>query len=249
MAERFSLRQGPRAGGSPRVTVRSLWIGSVVPVIVGLLMAMPVNAARPPAFAAVRPPSPGAKHAPVLAATHGRMPSGAHAPTAPATRQPTASPLLPPVTPACVSSPFGPRVLANLPQAGTFHYGIDLPAPEGAPVSAIAPGHVIRVQRKGPGGLEILVQHDGFVGVYSHLGMVTPTIAEGQRVVFGGQKIGVVGHTGLTLGFHLYFGMIVGGRPVDPAPYLAVLPCSGGTATHAVPTDGKLRPSRIYAGR
>jgi hypothetical protein len=27
--------------------------------------------------------------------------------------------LVPPVSPACISSPFGPRVLANHPQAGT----------------------------------------------------------------------------------------------------------------------------------
>jgi hypothetical protein len=29
--------------------------------------------------------------------------------------------LVPPVSPACISSPFGPRVLANHPQAGTFN--------------------------------------------------------------------------------------------------------------------------------
>src|SRR5690348_6339711 len=72
--------------------------------------------------------------------------------------------LLPPVESACISSPFGPRVLPNHPQAGTYHYGIDLPAPAGAPVRAAAPGTVIRIQHKGPGGLEVLIQHDGFVG-------------------------------------------------------------------------------------
>ena len=63
--------------------------------------------------------------------------------------------LSPPVRPACISSPFGPRVLPNHPFAGTYHYGVDLPAPAGAPVLATAPGKVIRVQRKGPGGLEV----------------------------------------------------------------------------------------------
>ncbi len=38
----------------------------------------------------------------------------------------------------------------------------------------------MRIQRKGPGGLEVVVQHDGFVGIYSHLGMVTPALAEGK---------------------------------------------------------------------
>jgi hypothetical protein len=75
-------------------------------------------------------------------------------------------------TDTCISSPFGPRVLPNEPRAGSYHYGVDLPAPAGAPVLATAPVTVIRIQKKGPGGLEMLVQHDGFVGIYSQFGMV-----------------------------------------------------------------------------
>jgi hypothetical protein len=89
--------------------------------------------------------------------------------------------LRPPISPACTSSPFGPRVLSNQPQAGSYHDGIDLPAPAGALIVATAPGKVIRIQRKGPGGLEILVQHDGFVAIYSHLGMAAPAFAQRQK--------------------------------------------------------------------
>jgi murein DD-endopeptidase MepM/ murein hydrolase activator NlpD len=135
--------------------------------------------------------------------------------------------LLPPVSPACISSPFGPRVLPDQPQAGSYHYGIDLPAPEGTPVLAAAPGTVIRVQNKGPGGLEMLVQHAGFVGVYSHLAVVMPEFAKGNLTVAAGQQLGMVGNTGITSGAHLYFEMIRGGRPIDPAPYLAVSQCNG----------------------
>jgi len=154
-----------------------------------------------------------------------------------------------PVTPACISSPFGPRILPARPLAGTFHNGIDLPAPAGAPVSAIAPGEVIRVQRRGPGGLEILVQHPGFVGIYSHLGMVAPAIAEGQRTVYGGEKLGVVGHSGVTYGMHLFFGMLVADHPVDPAPYLRLSLCTGAHRTPAdsLAADGKRPPTRVYA--
>src|SRR4051794_23396782 len=137
--------------------------------------------------------------------------------------------LVPPVAAACVSSPFGPRVLQNLPGTGTYHHGIDLPAPEGAGVFAAAPGTVVRIQHKGPGGLEMLVQHDGFVGVYSHFGMVAPAFAEGKRSVAAGEKLGVVGRTGITSGAHLYFGMILDGRPVDPVPYLGLAYCGGRT--------------------
>jgi murein DD-endopeptidase MepM/ murein hydrolase activator NlpD len=137
--------------------------------------------------------------------------------------------LVPPVSASCISSPFGPRLLPNEPQAGTYHYGIDLPAPEGSPVLAAAAGTLIRVQSKGPGGLEMLVQHDGFVGVYSHFSMVMPEFTTGTRVV-AGQQLGFVGNTGVSSGAHLYFEMILDGHPVDPAGYLALRGCSGAPA-------------------
>jgi hypothetical protein len=157
--------------------------------------------------------------------------------------------LLPPVSPACISSAFGPRVLPNRPQAGTYHNGVDLPAPEGAPVLATAPGTVIRIQNKGPGGLEMLVQHDGFVGIYSHFGMVMPAFAEGKRTVAAGEKLGVVGNTGITSGAHLYFEMDLAGKPIDPAPYLRVPQCNGEVhqAQHNRPdTDAKTVGTRKY---
>jgi murein DD-endopeptidase MepM/ murein hydrolase activator NlpD len=152
--------------------------------------------------------------------------------------------LLPPVVSACISSPFGPRILPNRPLAGTFHEGIDLPAPIGTPVTAVAPGTVIRVQRHGVGGLEVLIQHDGFVGVYSHLGLIAPFLAEGGKSIYGGERIATVGRSGVTYGPHLYFGMIVNGRSVDPAPRLSVVPCGSGTATAL---DPRIRPTRLFA--
>jgi murein DD-endopeptidase MepM/ murein hydrolase activator NlpD len=142
----------------------------------------------------------------------------------------TVASLLPPVSPACISSPFGPRILANRPLAGTFHPGVDMPAPAGAPVRATAEGKVIRIRRRGPGGLTVVVQHAGFVGIYGHLGMVTPALAAGKTSIAPGEKLGVVGHSGLTYGMHLYFEMLLDGRAVDPAPYLGVPPCNSGGA-------------------
>lgn len=96
--------------------------------------------------------------------------------------------IMPPVSPACVSSPFGPRSLSGRPLAGIFHNGIDIAAPVGARVNAVAPGSIIRIQRHGVGGLEMLIQHQGFIGVYSHLGLIAPVIAEGRKAVLGGEK-------------------------------------------------------------
>jgi hypothetical protein len=71
-----------------------------------------------------------------------------------AAQLPQAVILRPPISPACVSSPFGPRVLSDQPQAGSYHNGIDLPAPAGAPILATAPGTVIRIQKKGRGAAD-----------------------------------------------------------------------------------------------
>jgi murein DD-endopeptidase MepM/ murein hydrolase activator NlpD len=134
--------------------------------------------------------------------------------------------LVPPVTPACVSSPFGPRILPGKPLAGTYHYGIDLPAPAGAPVHAVAAGEVITLHRRGAGGLEVVLRHPGgFNTLYAHLGSVTPALAEGKREVTAGEQLGVVGRTGVSYGTHVYFELQVNGQRVDPAPYLHVQHC------------------------
>ncbi len=157
--------------------------------------------------------------------------------------------LVPPVSPACISSPYGPRVLPGRPQAGTFHDGVDLPAPLGTPVRAAADGLVLRIERFGPGGLEMLIQHAGFVGIYSHFGSIAPLFAEGAKTVKAGEKLGVVGLTGVTFGPHLYFGMKVEGRPVDPGPFLNLPSCGSGRRVGGSPVllsaDGKLLPERI----
>ena len=150
--------------------------------------------------------------------------------------------LVPPIEPACISSPFGRRVMPGRPKAGTFHPGIDLAAPLGAHVRAVAPGTIIRVQRRGPGGMEMLVQHAGFIGVYSHLGLIAPTILNGRRSVSSGDQLATVGRSGLTYGPHLYFGMLVNGQAVDPAPYFSLRACGVAppSETGASPPSAKL---------
>jgi murein DD-endopeptidase MepM/ murein hydrolase activator NlpD len=138
--------------------------------------------------------------------------------------QPVPAPLLPPVAHACISSPFGNR-RAPGPHAIGFHNGLDLPAPAGGVVTAVAPGQVIGIHRRGPGGLEVLVQHSGFVGVYAHLGRVTPALAMGKTRLAAGDPIGGVGHSGVTYGMHLFFAILVNGQAVDPAPFLGLRRC------------------------
>jgi murein DD-endopeptidase MepM/ murein hydrolase activator NlpD len=134
-----------------------------------------------------------------------------------------------PISPACLSSPFGERDAgAGGPRASRVHRGIDLRAPAGAWVRAAAAGQVMAVRRRGAVGLELELGHPGgFTTRYAHLGTVAPALASGKRTVTQGEVLGRVGRTGITYGTHLHFELLVDGSRVDPAPHLRVEPCGG----------------------
>jgi hypothetical protein len=73
--------------------------------------------------------------------------------------------------------------------------------------------------------------------------MIAPAFAEGKRTVEAGEKLGVVGRTGLSSGAHLFFEMILDGKPTDPSPYLGLPACNGAppptvAAAAVKPDDG-----------
>lgn len=149
---------------------------------------------------------------------------------APGLAQPAPGSLALPVSPACVSSPFGWRHAVGPHAPAGFHNGIDLPAPAGATVRAVAPGRILWIHRRGIGGLQVAVQHNGggkggYVSLYAHLGSVVPALAEGKRVLAAGDPIGRIGRSGITYGTHIFFALMAGGTAIDPAPYLGVTPC------------------------
>ncbi|MGB8837440.1 MAG: peptidoglycan DD-metalloendopeptidase family protein, partial [Candidatus Acidiferrales bacterium] len=83
------------------------------------------------------------------------------------------------------------------------HLGIDYAAPTGTPVQTIGDGRVIFAGRKGGAGNLIEIQHsNGYTTYYMHLSRVL--VRQGQRVEQG-QRIGLVGMTGLATGPHLDF--------------------------------------------
>jgi murein DD-endopeptidase MepM/ murein hydrolase activator NlpD len=126
---------------------------------------------------------------------------------------------------ACITSPFGPRHAVGPHAPAGFHGGIDLRAPAGGAVTAIAPGTVLAVRRTGAAGLSVTIRHGELTALYAHLGTVSPAIAEGRTRVEAGERIGVVGRTGVTYGTHLYFEVKRNGARIDPAPLLGVAPC------------------------
>jgi murein DD-endopeptidase MepM/ murein hydrolase activator NlpD len=83
------------------------------------------------------------------------------------------------------------------------HLGIDYGAPIGTPVQTIGDGRVMFAGPKGGAGNLIEIQHtNGYTTYYMHLSRIL--VRNGQRVQQG-ERIGLVGMTGLATGPHLDF--------------------------------------------
>ena len=83
------------------------------------------------------------------------------------------------------------------------HLGIDYGAPTGTPVQTIGDGRVIFAARKGGSGNLVEIQHsNGYTTYYMHLSKIL--VRDGEHVEQG-QRIGLVGMTGLATGPHLDF--------------------------------------------
>ncbi|MCQ4118183.1 M23 family metallopeptidase [Rhodococcus tibetensis] len=103
---------------------------------------------------------------------------------------------------------------------GTLHAGVDIAAPIGTPIVAVADGEVIDSGPASGFGMWVRLKHaDGTVTVYGHIN--TSTVTVGQKVMAGDQ-IATVGNRGFSTGPHLHFEVHLGGEnKVDPLPWLA----------------------------
>ena len=98
------------------------------------------------------------------------------------------------------------------------HEGIDVAAPMGAEIEAPAAGVVTEVKWEDGYGNFLTIDHGyGLVTRYAHCSKIL--VVRGQRVKRG-QKIALVGATGLATGPHLHYEVWVGGKPVDPLHYV-----------------------------
>ena len=101
-----------------------------------------------------------------------------------------------------------------------FHDGLDIAAPLGTPVRAIASGQVTFAGPVADGAVVVIIEHSpGVDSLYGHL---QPELAVrvGESVI-AGTVIGSVGLTGNTTGPHLHLEITAAGEPVDP---LLILP-------------------------
>jgi len=96
-----------------------------------------------------------------------------------------------------------------------MHHGIDLAAPEGTEVFAIADGIVTGVGYDPVYGNYVIISHsNNYSSMYGHLQKIETVL---RAEVKSGTLIGRVGSTGQSTGPHLHFELRHGGRPFDPA--------------------------------
>jgi murein DD-endopeptidase MepM/ murein hydrolase activator NlpD len=119
------------------------------------------------------------------------------------------------------SSPFGMRFD---PFFGVWqmHSGVDIAAPGGTPIYAVADGTVITAGWNGGYGNYTCLGHGGHHGQ----GLSTCYAHQSEILVWSGQwvrrgeLIGRVGTTGASTGDHLHFEVRLDGTPTDPIPFL-----------------------------
>jgi septal ring factor EnvC (AmiA/AmiB activator) len=100
----------------------------------------------------------------------------------------------------------------------TVQNGVDVEAPAGAPVRAVAAGRVVHAGWfKGYGNLVIVDHGDGYHTLVAHLGSMQTAMGE---EVEAGSVLGTVGDSGSLKGPYLYFEIRERGRPVDPRLWL-----------------------------
>ncbi len=100
----------------------------------------------------------------------------------------------------------------------TFNSGIDIAAPEGAPVRVVARGQVEYVKWTDGYGRTIIVNHGaGFYTLYAHL---SETLVTEGEAVDPGAVIGRVGDTGSLDGVKLHFEVRDRAEAVDPRSWL-----------------------------
>lgn len=112
---------------------------------------------------------------------------------------------------------FG-RVIDPRFKTVTLQNGIDIAAPAGAPVRAVAAGRVVHAGWfKGYGNLIIVDHGEGFHSLVAHLGSMQTAMGE---ELAAGAVLGTVGDSGSLKGPYLYFEIREHGRPVDPRAWL-----------------------------
>jgi murein DD-endopeptidase MepM/ murein hydrolase activator NlpD len=98
------------------------------------------------------------------------------------------------------------------------HVGIDVTAPTGTPIEAPAAGRITFAGTKTGYGKTVIIQH-GF-GVETRFAHASKLLAQKGQRVKRGDRIGLVGKSGLATAPHLHYEVHVKGRAVNPLNYV-----------------------------
>ena len=107
------------------------------------------------------------------------------------------------------------------------HTGVDFACGSGTPIVAVKSGTVVTSTAlrnsngtyRSYGEYVVINHHDGTMTLYAHMLSGSRTVSPNQHVSQG-QVIGKIGSTGRSTGPHLHFEVRVGGKTVNPTPYL-----------------------------
>lgn len=115
-----------------------------------------------------------------------------------------------------VTSKFGPRIPPTK-DASSYHNGIDIGG--ATAILAAKPGKVIYKGYSSARGNYLKIDHgSGVVTLYQHAASFSVSVGS---QVSAGQKIGVVGSTGISKGAHLHFEVQVHGTCKNPLNYVS----------------------------
>lgn len=122
-----------------------------------------------------------------------------------------------------VTSPFGNRSHPILGYT-RLHNGVDITTPCGTPVYAAQSGVVLEAATgyNGGQGNHVLIEHGDIDGVdvqTGYLHLQSFSVSVGQKVSKG-ERIAVVGTTGLSTGCHLHLALNKDGVGSDPLEYV-----------------------------
>ena len=97
------------------------------------------------------------------------------------------------------------------------HQGVDITAKTGTPIVAAAKGTVLSAGYEGDYGYMVEIDHGyGITTRYAH---ASKTLVRRGQSVERGEKIALVGSTGLSVGPHLHYEVLVNGSPTNPRKF------------------------------
>lgn len=116
-----------------------------------------------------------------------------------------------------ISGVYGSQRILN-GEARAPHLGLDIAAPTGTPMHAMAAGRVLLAEDLYFTGNTVILDHGhGVQSLYAHASRLD--VAEGAMVA-AGQQVALIGATGRVTGPHLHLGLNWHATAVDPQPLL-----------------------------